>query len=220
MISEIRLSGVGVRVGGRVILDHVDLTIRAGESLAITGPSGSGKTTLLLLAGGLQDAAEGQVLLDGRPMARDPDTRKRFGVVLQNHGLVAVLTAQENVALPLQARGLPAVEVERISLDALASVGLHPQADALVQNLSGGQQQRVAVARALAGSPEVILADEPTSELVAEQRRAILDTLLRQSREGRVLVIATHDPEVVEACDRSVQLIDGRQVEPGPPLSR
>lgn len=210
MITEIRLERVGARAGGRAILQGVDLEIRAGESLAITGPSGSGKTTLLLLAGGLQDAAEGRVWIDGRPLARDQRTRQRFGVVLQNHGLVAVLTAAENVALPLQARGLPASEVGRLSLEALAAVGLHPNAEALVQNLSGGQQQRVAVARALAGKPEVILADEPTSELVVEQRRAVLDQLLRQAQEGRILVIATHDSEVVEACDRSVRLLDGR----------
>ncbi len=212
MIAEISVEQAAVEAGGRLILEGLDLKIRAGESLAITGPSGSGKTTLLLLAAGLQDPTRGRVLVDGSPLLRDAATRRRFGVVLQNHGLVSVLTAQENVALPLRARGLPPLEVERLSREALAKVGLHPQADSLVQDLSGGQQQRVAVARAMAGPPEVLLADEPTSELVAEQRRAILDLLLAQSREGRVLAIATHDPEVVEACDRAVRLRDGRLV--------
>ena len=212
MIAEISVEQASVEAGGRLILEGVDLQIRAGESLAITGPSGSGKTTLLLLVAGLQDPTRGRVLVDGSPLLRDAATRRRFGVVLQNHGLVSVLTAQENVALPLRARGIPPSEVERLSREALAGVGLHPQADSMVQDLSGGQQQRVAVARAMAGPPEVLLADEPTSELVSEQRRAILDILLTQSREGRVLAIATHDPEVVEACDRAVRLRDGRLV--------
>ena len=212
MISEIRLEHVTARAGGRAILSDVDLTIRAGESLAVTGPSGSGKTTLLLLAAGLQRPTEGRVLVDGQPLGQDDRSRQRFGVVLQNHGLVSVLTAAENVALPLQARGVPAAEVARRTAAALAAVGLAGAADSLVQDLSGGQQQRVAVARAVVGTPEAVLADEPTSELVAEQRKIIMALLLRQAGEGRLLLIASHDPEVVEACDRAVNLLDGRQL--------
>ena len=96
-------------------------------------------------------------------------------------------------------------------------MGLHSAADSLVQDLSGGQQQRVAVARALAGSPEAVLADEPTSELVAEQRKAIVELLLQQARDGRVLVLASHDPEVVGACQRQIRLVDGRQEDPADP---
>ncbi|MHB1525529.1 MAG: ABC transporter ATP-binding protein [Candidatus Dormibacteria bacterium] len=212
MISEIRLEEVTARAGGRTILADVSLTVRSGQSLAITGPSGSGKTTLLLLAAGLQLPSSGRISVDGAPMAQDDRSRQRFGVVLQNHGLVSVLTAAENVALPLQARGLPAREVAASTAAALADVGLQGTADSLVQDLSGGQQQRVAVARALVGSPDAVLADEPTSELVAEQRKVIMELLLRQAREGRILVIASHDPEVVEACDRRVRLVDGRQL--------
>lgn len=213
MITEIRLESVGVRAGQTQVLAGIDLTIRAGSATAITGPSGSGKTTLLLVAGGLQMPSEGQVLADGLPLTRDAATRQRFGVVLQNHGLVSVLTALENVAVPLQARSLPPAEILERSLGALAAVGLHASADSLVRDLSGGQQQRVAVARALAAQPEVLLADEPTSELVAEQRKAILELLLEQARAGRVLLIATHDPEVVEACATAVRLVDGRLAE-------
>lgn len=210
MISEIRLEGVGVHAGRTQVLSGIDLTIHAGTATAITGPSGSGKTTLLLVAGGLQVPSEGRVMVDGQPLTRDAVTRQRFGVVLQNHGLVSVLTALENVAVPLQARGLPRQEILDRSLAALSAVGLHASAESLVRDLSGGQQQRVAVARALAAQPEVLLADEPTSELVAEQRKAILDLLQEQARAGRVLVIATHDPEVVEACATAVRLVDGR----------
>ena len=212
MISEIRLDHVTVSAGGREILQDINLVVRQGESLAITGPSGSGKTTLLMLAAGLQLPSRGRVLMDGQPIGTDDRARQRFGVVLQNHGLVSVLTAAENVALPLQARGVPTQEVARLAQAGLDAVGLHAAADALVQDLSGGQQQRVAVARALAGSPDAVLADEPTSELVAEQRKLIVELLLRQAREGRILVIASHDPEVVGACARQVPLVDGRQV--------
>ncbi|MDA8331451.1 MAG: ATP-binding cassette domain-containing protein [Candidatus Dormibacteraeota bacterium] len=213
MISEIVVEHVTMTVGQRQILQDVNLVIRAGESLAITGPSGSGKTTLLMLAAGLQRPQQGRVLVDGAPIGTDDKSRQRFGVVLQNHGLVSVLTAMENVALPLQARGVSAEEVQRLGQAALDQVGLHSAADALVQDLSGGQQQRVAVARALVGAPDAVLADEPTSELVAEQRKVIVELLLAQAREGRILVVATHDPEVVGACDRQLRLEDGRQVE-------
>lgn len=217
MISEIRLEHVTARVGGGDILHDVNLVVRAGESMAITGPSGSGKTTLLMLAAGLQPPTGGRILVDGRPIPTDERSRQRFGVVLQNHGLVSVLTAAENVALPLQARGTPALEVGRLAQAGLAAVGLHSAADSLVQDLSGGQQQRVAVARALAGSPEAVLADEPTSELVAEQRKVIVELLLQQARDGRVLVLASHDPEVVGACQRRIRLVDGRQEDPADP---
>ena len=212
MISEIRLDHVTVSAGGREILQDINLVVRQGESLAITGPSGSGKTTLLMVAAGLQLPSQGRALMDGHPIGTDEKTRQRFGVVLQNHGLVSVLTAAENVALPLQARGVSTQEVASLAQAGLDDVGLHAAADALVQDLSGGQQQRVAVARALAGSPDTVLADEPTSELVAEQRKVIVELLLRQAREGRILVIASHDPEVVGACARQVPLVDGRQV--------
>ena len=216
MISEIRLEHVVARAGGRTILSDISLVIRAGESVAVTGPSGSGKTTLLLLAAGLQLPSQGSVLVDGQPLSQSERSRQRFGVVLQIHGLVSVLTAAENVALPLQARRLPAPEVASATAAALAAVGLAGTADSLVQDLSGGQQQRVAVARALVGPPEAVLADEPTSELVAEQRKIIMGLLLRQASEGRLLVIASHDPEVVEACDRTVRLVDGRQLDHAP----
>jgi putative ABC transport system ATP-binding protein len=213
VIREIRLDHVTARAGGRDILSDLTMVVRAGEALAITGPSGSGKTTLLMLAAGLQLPTSGRVLVDGQEIGTDEQSRRRFGVVLQNHGLVSVLTASENVALPLQARGMAAAEVGRLAQAGLDAVGLHAVADSLVQDLSGGQQQRVAVARALAGAPDAVLADEPTSELVAEQRKAIVELLLQQAHQGRLLVLASHDPEVVGACQRRVRLVDGRQVE-------
>lgn len=210
MISEIYADQVGVSIGARAILDGVDLSVKAGETVSVTGPSGSGKTTLLLVLAGLQEPSRGRVLLDGRPVPGGETGRRLYGVVLQNHGLVAVLTASENVALPLQARGLPRSEVEQRTRTSLTAVGLDETSDHLVQDLSGGQQQRVAVARALAGDPEIVLADEPTSELSAEFRGIVLKMLSDHARKGRIVVIASHDSEVVEASDRVLRLVDGR----------
>ncbi|MGH7697671.1 MAG: ABC transporter ATP-binding protein [Candidatus Dormibacteria bacterium] len=210
MISELHADHVGVSVDSRAILDDVDLTVRRGETVAVTGPSGSGKTTLLLVMAGLQQPSRGRVLLDGKPVPGGEVGRRLYGVVLQNHGLVAVLTAAENVALPLQARRMPRQEVAERTRASLSAVGLDENSDHLVQDLSGGQQQRVAVARALAGDPDIVLADEPTSELAADFRGIVLKMLAEHARKGRIVVIASHDPEVVEASDRSLRLVDGR----------
>ncbi|MGH7610306.1 MAG: ABC transporter ATP-binding protein [Candidatus Dormibacteria bacterium] len=210
MISELHADHVGVSVDSRAILDDVDLTVRRGETVAVTGPSGSGKTTLLLVMAGLQQPSRGRVLLDGKPVPGGEVGRRLYGVVLQNHGLVAVLTAAENVGLPLQARRMPRQEVAERTRASLSAVGLDENSDHLVQDLSGGQQQRVAVARALAGDPDIVLADEPTSELAADFRGIVLKMLAEHARKGRIVVIASHDPEVVEASDRSLRLVDGR----------
>jgi putative ABC transport system ATP-binding protein len=210
LIGEIRAENIGVTIGSRAILDGVGLTVKAGETVTVTGPSGSGKTTLLLVMAGLQVPSRGSVLLDGNAIPGGETGRRLFGVVLQNHGLVAVLTAAENVALPLQARRMPKQEVAQRTRGALTEVGLDENSDHLVQDLSGGQQQRVAVARALAGDPDIVLADEPTSELSAEFRGVVLKMLSEHARKGRIVVIASHDPEVVESSDRVLSLVDGR----------
>ncbi|MGH7777870.1 MAG: ABC transporter ATP-binding protein [Candidatus Dormibacterales bacterium] len=203
---------VSYRAGGRLILDRVSVAAVAGRALAVTGPSGSGKTTLMLILAGLLAPAEGVVLLDGAPLRVGGAVRKEFGIVLQGYGLVPVLSALENVALPLQDRGLSRGEVKARSAAALAEVGLSALADHLAEELSGGQQQRVAVARVLAASPLVLLADEPTSELDAENRVLMMGLLLSQARAGKTVVIASHDPEVADSCDMRVRLADGRVV--------
>lgn len=196
-------------INSRRILDDVELRVRAGETVAVTGPSGSGKTTLMLVLAGLQNPSRGRVRLDGVPIPGGEAGRRLFGVVLQNHGLVAVLTAAENVALPLQAMRMPKAEVAQRTREALSAVGLDENSDHLVQDLSGGQQQRVAVARALAGDPPILLADEPTSELAADFRSIVLKLLTEHAGKGRIVVIASHDPEVLESSDRILRLIDG-----------
>ncbi|HEY6538845.1 MAG TPA: ATP-binding cassette domain-containing protein [Candidatus Dormibacteraeota bacterium] len=210
MISEIRAEGVRVVIGSRTILDGVDLEVRAGEVVAVTGPSGSGKTTLMMVLAGLQATEGGRVLLDGEPMVAAEGAENRVGIVLQNHGLVSILTAAENVSLPLQARRVAPDQIAARTKDALHSVGLDDASGHLAEDLSGGQRQRVGVARALASDPELLIADEPTSELGAEARHQVLALLRRHADRGRIVVLASHDTEVVAACDRCLRLLDGR----------
>jgi putative ABC transport system ATP-binding protein len=210
-VPSLVAEGVSVELGGRRILEHVSVAARAGEPLALTGPSGSGKTTLLLVLAGLLMPDAGRVTYGA--VALEPDgapLRERRGLVLQAYGLAEALTAEENVTLPLQARGFPRTEVLERAAGALAAVGLSGLAGHLVGELSGGQQQRVALARALAVDPEVLLADEPTSELDADSRELVLERFRQLAAAGKVVVLASHDPEVTARCATVLRLRDGR----------
>jgi putative ABC transport system ATP-binding protein len=204
------LTGTDLRylVGNRTIFDGISVRASCGRVLAVRGPSGSGKSSLLAILGGLVAPAAGAVTLDGAPVAPNSDLalRRRFGLVLQGYGLVAALTARENVAVVLQAAGVPRAEVRSRVQDVLERVGLAAVAEHLVEDLSGGQQQRVAVARALVTAADVLLADEPTAELDAENRGLIVSLLVERARTGAVVVIASHDPDVVGACDEVLDL--------------
>jgi putative ABC transport system ATP-binding protein len=195
-------------VGDRTILDGISLQAASGQVLAIRGPSGSGKSSLLTIVGGLIAPTGGTVTLDGAPVTPGSDLalRRRFGVVLQGYGLVAALTARENVAVVLQAARVPRAQIRTRVQAVLERVGLAPVGDHLVEDLSGGQQQRVAVARALVTDADVFLADEPTAELDADNRRLIISLLIERARTGAAVVIASHDPDVVEACDDALDL--------------
>jgi putative ABC transport system ATP-binding protein len=206
------LEGRDVRVsrGGAEVLRGVDLSLHAGERLALTGPSGSGKTVLLSILAGLAAPASGAVLLDGRPLdTYGPGLRARMGLVFQGYGLVALLTAAENVELPLLAAGVLPSEARDRARAALAAVDLADRAEHLVEELSGGQQQRAAVARALVVRPDVLLADEPTAEQDAGHRSSTLDAILRAASTGTAVLLATHDPVVAARCDRVVHLEGG-----------
>jgi ABC-type lipoprotein export system ATPase subunit len=205
---------VGYRPVDRLVLDGVSVEARAGEILAVTGPSGSGKSSLLALMAGLAVPTAGEVLLDG--VALPPGTDTGFGLVLQGYGLVHVLTAAENVEVVLQARRVRRSRTRSRAAAALAEVGLAEVADRPVEELSGGQRQRVAVARALVVHPRVVLADEPTAQQDAATKATILALLRRAADGGAVVVLATHDAEVVQRCDRELALHDGRVVLPVP----
>jgi ABC-type lipoprotein export system ATPase subunit len=212
-VTAQELSGSALRVkrGGRWIVDGVDVVARAGSICGVTGPSGSGKTTLLFVLGALIAPDEGRVLLDDVPVATlEREYRSRCAMVFQTYGLAHSLTAAENIAVPLQSLGLERADVARRTEDVISAIGLDGLGHHLVEELSGGQQQRVAVARALAMRPDVILADEPTAELDAETRKLVLDLFLGYVSRGGIVVLSTHDPDVMSICDAVVELLDGR----------
>jgi len=197
--------------GGRVVLEDVSIEVDAGEVVAVLGPSGSGKSSLLALLAGLEAPDGGTVTRNGESVSGVwPDV----GLVLQGYGLVSVLTAAENIAVALQARRRPAAEVRERTQAALAAVGLEDIADHLVEEMSGGQQQRVALARALIANPRVLLADEMTAELDQDWKQRLLSLVFRAADRGALVVLATHDPDTAQRCNRQVHLLDGRIVAP------
>ncbi|WP_030848786.1 ABC transporter ATP-binding protein [Streptomyces sp. NRRL F-4474] len=204
-------------------LRGVSFEVRRGELTALKGRSGSGKTTLLNLVGGLDTPTSGRISVDGTDLAAlgEPDLlalrRDRIGFVFQSFGLIPVLTAAENVGVPMRLRRMPAREREERARTLLALVGLADHAEQRPGELSGGQQQRVAVARALANDPDLIIADEPTGQLDSETGRSIMELLRAVVRSESVTVlVATHDPNLIELADRVVELRDGRLVEQSP----
>jgi len=213
-------SGLARRYPGVQALRGIDLTVAAGESLAIMGPSGCGKSTLLQLLGGLDRPTAGTVTLSGSPLstltgaALARRRRREIGFIFQAHNLLSTLTAAENVALPLILDGRPEGERQERALALLETVGLREQADQLPDQLSGGQRQRVAIARALAHRPQLLLADEPTGSLDSASAARIATLLTALARdEGVALALVTHDPTVAARCDRVLHLRDGRPVE-------
>ncbi len=204
---RLRAESATVAFDGRTVLGPIDLVLDAGVPTALTGPSGSGKSLLCLALAGALPLTGGRVVYAGRPMAADDGVG--VGLVLQNHGLVPALTAQENVALPLQARGLARGDIAAACDRALAAVGLAALGGRPVDELSGGERQRVGVARALAGEPRILVADEPTAELDPENRERVLALLTAPTDPARVVVVASDDPEVITAFPLVIELADG-----------
>ncbi len=203
-----------------VALNELTLSVPRGEFLAVTGPSGCGKTTLLNLVGGLDVATEGDVRVDGVSLATMSDRdltsmrRTRVGVVFQFFNLLPHLTALDNVALPLRARGLRRREMLARAEHALAAVAMADRGDHRPLELSGGEMQRVAIARALAIEPSIILADEPTGNLDSASGTEILQLLRRCHHEQRMtIVLVTHSAVAAAYGDRVVALQDGRIIE-------
>lgn len=195
----------------------VDLAVRTGELVAIRGRSGAGKTTLLGLLGGLDRPTEGTVVLAGRDLAQLDATqlaelrRDELGTVVQSFDLIAVLSASENIEVPLRISRTPVAEREARVRELLALVGLADHAAQRPAELSGGQQQRVAIARALAAGPRLLLADEPTGQLDSETAASVM-RLVRSlvDETGLAAVVTTHDPRVADFADRVLDMHDGR----------
>ncbi|MEU4570378.1 ABC transporter ATP-binding protein [Micromonospora sp. NPDC023956] len=209
--------GAGQRVHA---LRDVSFTAGRGELVAVRGRSGAGKTTLLNLVGGLDRPTAGRIRVAGREVSAANRRellalrRDTIGFVFQSFGLIPILSAAENVGLPLRLAKVPAAEREQRVAVLLELVGLGGHARQRPYELSGGQQQRVAVARALANDPALLIADEPTGQLDSETGRAVMDLLRAVVRaRGMTALVATHDPALVEAADRVVTLRDGRRVD-------
>jgi putative ABC transport system ATP-binding protein len=200
-------------------LSNIKLEVRKGEYLAIAGPSGCGKSTLLSLPGLLDAPTSGSYQLDGKPVAGlTPSDRARIrnreiGFIFQSFNLIGDLSVIENVELPLTYRGMKPAERRKRAQEALERVGMGHRAKHLPSQLSGGQQQRVAVARAVAGRPLILLADEPTGNLDSKSGEAVMDLLRELHRDGATLCMVTHDPRYARHADRSVHLFDGRVVD-------
>ena len=210
-MTELRASGIKVVGANRTLLDDISVVARPGRMLALTGSSGSGKTTLMSVLGGLVRPQAGEVSYDDGPVGtKHGEPRPGTALVLQTYGLVPTLTAEENITIALRARGVDPRRSGERAVAALARVGVGDLADRLISELSGGQTQRVAVARALGAEPDVLLADEPTSELDETNRDHVVAELRTEAERGAVVVVATHDPEVAAMCDDELHLVDGR----------
>jgi putative ABC transport system ATP-binding protein len=202
-------------------LSDVSFEIRRGDYVSIAGPSGCGKSTLLSIIGLLDTPTQGSYALNGRPVAdlsvteRARIRNREIGFIFQSFNLIGDLSVFENVELPLTYRGInPAERKDRVAR-ALDDVGMSHRAKHLPSQLSGGQQQRVAVARAIAGEPSLLLADEPTGNLDSKSGESVMDLLRSMHEKGSTICIVTHDPRYARHAQRSINLFDGRVVDAG-----
>ena len=192
--GPLQLEDISLNIGGRWALERVTLELRPGEVTSLSGPSGSGKTTMLSIGGGLVKPTTGFASYGGQHMwLGDGDPRHEVAFVLQVYGLVPILSARENVAIALRARGMSPRDADERADEELTRFFIGDLGDRQVEELSGGQMQRVACARAFAVPPEILLADEPTSELDEGNREHVMDQLRIEARRGAIVVVATHD---------------------------
>jgi putative ABC transport system ATP-binding protein len=200
-------------------LAGIHMTINRGEYVAISGPSGCGKSTLLSILGLLDSPSEGEYWLSGKAVAdlslseRARIRNREVGFIFQAFNLIGDLTVYENVELPLTYRGMPSSERKKAVQEALDKVEMAHRMKHYPSQLSGGQQQRVAVARALAGTPSILLADEPTGNLDSKNGKAVMDLMRGLHREGATICIVTHDPRYARYAERAIHLFDGAIVQ-------
>jgi ABC-type lipoprotein export system ATPase subunit len=222
-VRELMIEATGVQkvydAGGLRVraLRGVDLGVRRGEMVAIMGPSGCGKTTLLNVLSGLDDLSDGEVYVDGESITGMSDRRRtrfraeKMGFIFQSYNLIPVLSAIENVELPLLVAGHKPKKARRWAEDAVEMVGLADQAKKRPAEMSGGQQQRITVARSLVNNPAIVWADEPTGALDSETSRGIMDLLVKlNASEQQTFVLVTHDAAVAARAHRTIRMRDGR----------
>ena len=216
----VELTHVEKHFGALHVLKDINLTVTKGEVLVVVGPSGSGKSTMCRTINRLETIDSGDIRIDGKPLPQEgkelANLRAEVGMVFQSFNLFANKTILENVTLALiKVRHMDKKEAEQLAMDLLARVGVDSQASKMPSQLSGGQQQRVSIARALAGSPSVILADEPTGALDSRTGREVLSFLKQLNREGDTVVLITHDNSIAVRADRIIRLQDGRIIYDG-----
>jgi putative ABC transport system ATP-binding protein len=218
----IELKGVhkNYKIGDSVVraVDGIDITINRGDFVVIVGPSGSGKSTAMNMVGALDMASKGDIFLDGMNIEHLPESvlaqirGKKIGFIFQTFNLVPTLTALENVMLPMMFQRVPLREREERATKLLVDMGMGERHDHLPKELSGGERQRVAIARALANDPEVILADEPTGNLDSKRGQEVVEMLKKLSKEGKTIIMVTHDLEKTKYADKVYRLKDGKIV--------
>ena len=196
-------------------LNHVNIKIETGEYVAITGPSGAGKTTLLNIIGCLDNPTEGTYLLDGQDISHYSEKQKarlrseKFGFVVQDFGLISSMSVYKNVRIPLLYSHNKPSNAKNVILPILEQLDISDKIDENVNNLSGGQRQRAAIARALVNSPNIILADEPTGALDQETGKDVMNIFDKLNKQGKTIILVTHDPNVAAMCHRTIQVVDG-----------
>jgi putative ABC transport system ATP-binding protein len=205
-------------------LQRIDVSVDAGSLVAVMGASGSGKSTLLTIAGSLEDPTSGEVYVDGRPLSslsRNGKARLRrqsVGYVFQDYNLLAGLTALENVSLPLELDGVSARKAQVVALEALEDFGLKDRAAHYPDQLSGGERQRSAIARAVVGGRQLLLADEPSGALDSTNAEAVMRLILAACHRGMAAIVVTHDAQLASWADRVIFLRDGRVVDQTLPI--
>jgi putative ABC transport system ATP-binding protein len=201
------------------VLKGIDLQIEEGEFIALMGPSGSGKSTLMNIVGCLDRPTSGRFLLLDQDISQTSDDelarirRVELGFIFQTFNLIGRISVLKNVEVPMMLSGLPREPRKDRALKLLESVGIAHRINFSPQNISGGERQRVAIARALANDPKIIIADEPTGNLDLKNSDEVMKILTNLNREGRTIIMVTHNPEITENCSRVIRLRDGRILE-------
>ena len=201
------------------VLKGIDLKVEEGEFIALMGPSGSGKSTLLNIIGCLDRPTSGRFLLLGQDISLTSDDelarirREELGFIFQTFNLIGRISVQKNVEVPLMLSGVGRERRKERALKLLASVGIAHRSNFSPQNISGGERQRVAIARALANDPKIIIADEPTGNLDLKNSDEVMSILSNLNKDGRTIIMVTHNPEITKNCSRIIRLRDGRILE-------